>query len=114
MSPEPLRRFPNWAERERQGDMRWIGDNLHILWPAAKSGYESLGRGAVVIDATSQPVPGLGNPFTYMSRTDLEPLHDEDVQRMMREYDPTQEVVVMLLKTRQRTSAYRVRPQPRR
>jgi hypothetical protein len=113
MSPEPLRRFPNWAGRERQGDMGWIAENVHILWPAAKRAFESFGRGAITVDTTDQPVLGLGNPFTYLSQAELEPLHDEDMQRILRQYDPAKELVVVLLKPQQRTSTYRIQPQSR-
>ena len=114
MSPEQQSRFPSWAERERQGDMQWIGENLHILWSAAIVAFESKGRGAVVVDTTSQPVSGAGNPFTYLSQIELEPLPDEDMRRILRGYDPVRELVVVLLKSQQRTSTYRVKPQPRR
>jgi hypothetical protein len=113
MSPEPIRHFPNWAERERQGDLRWIGENVHILWPAAHTGFETLGRGAITVDTTIKPVPGLINPFTYLSQAELQPLRDQDMERIVRQYDPTKELVVVLFKTQQRTSTYRIQPQPR-
>src|SRR5947209_6149267 len=108
MSPEPQRRFPQWAERERQSDMRWIGENVHILWPAAQNAFATLGRGAITVDTTSQPVAGLGNPFSYLAQAELEPLHDVDMQRILRGYDPIREMVVVLYKTQQRTSTYRI------
>src|SRR5712692_3998080 len=111
MSPESRRRFPDWAERERRGDLEWIGENLHVLWPSASIAYEARGRGAIVVDTTSQPLPGKGNPFTYLSQAELGKIPDADMERIMREYDPTKELVVVLLKSQQRTSTYRVQPQ---
>ena len=38
----------------------------------------------------------------------VEETGDEDTQRMVREYDPSWEMVTVLLKSHDRTSAYRV------
>jgi len=113
MSPEPHRRFPAWAELERQGDRRWITDNLSILWSAASRSYAAVGRGVIAVDTTSQPLPGGGHPFAYLPQAELAPLHDADVERMVRSYDPAQEMVVVLLKAQLRMSTYRVQPVPR-
>ena len=88
MSLEPDHRFPKWAERERRSDMGWIAENAHILWPAAQTAYTALGRGAITVDTTSQPIAGLGNPFAYLAQAELDPLQDVDMQRMLRDYDP--------------------------
>jgi len=111
-SHDPNNNVPDWAQRERGRDMRWIGENLHILWPAATAAFKEQGRGALVVDTTLQPVPGRGNPFAYFSQVDLEPRHDEDINRMVREYGPEKEFVVVLLKSVERTSAYRVQVRP--
>src|SRR5579859_5299695 len=103
MSPEPQHRFPSWAERERRGDMQWIGENLYVLWPAAIAAFETLGRGAVVVNTISQPLPAKGNPFAYLSHAELEKLRDKDVIRMVMQYDPKSELVIVLLKSAERT-----------
>ena len=100
--------FPAWAERERLGDLAWIGENLHVFWPAAQQGYEELGRGVIVVDTTSRPT-GEGHPFFYLPQEPAERTGDIDLQRMVREYDPQEEFVITLLKTCQRISIYRVR-----
>ena len=103
------RRFPDWALRERQSDMDWIGENFHIFWPAATAAFAEQGRGAIVIDTTSRPT-GKGNPFAYIPQEIVDQRDDEDIKRMVREYDPGQEFVVVLLKSGERTSTYRVQP----
>ena len=108
MSPESPRCLPEWAKRERHGDMGWITENIEYLWPAAQAGYQATGRGAITVDTTDQPGPGLGNPFGYLAYSELEPLHDEDMLRMLRAYDPAKELVVVLFKSKLRTSTYRL------
>jgi len=107
--PDPERKhFPFWAERERAADLAWIAENMHVFWPAAQSAYNEMGRGAIVVDTTVRPT-GQGHPFGYFPQEMVEQTDDEDVQRMVREYDPAQEIVVVLLKSQDRVSTYRVR-----
>jgi hypothetical protein len=108
MSPEPHKSRLTWAERERQGDLRWIGDNLHLFWPAASKAFVTAGRGAIVVDTTTQLAPGLGNPFAYFTLADLEQTGDEHTRRMAQAYNPQQELVLVLLKSSGRTSTYHV------
>jgi hypothetical protein len=100
--------LPEWVERERMGDLAWIGENMHVFWPIAQQGYETLGRGAIVVDTTSRPT-GEGHPFGYFPREVIEEKGDEDTQRLVREYDPPTEFVSVLLKTQERVSSYRLR-----
>jgi hypothetical protein len=53
-------------------------------------------------------MPGAGHPFGYFSQEQIEELGDEDTGRMVTEYDPEQEFVVVLLKPSDRASTYRV------
>ena len=107
MTPEN-KKIPDWAHRERQADLDWIGENLDVFWTAATAAFEDVGRGAIVIDTTTQPIPGAGNPFAYYSQEQTERQGNENTQRMVREYDPVHELVVVLLKSG-RISTYRVR-----
>lgn len=107
MTPEN-RNIPDWAQRERQVDFAWIQENLDVFSAAATLAFEDAGRGAIVVDTTLQPIPGAGNPFGYFSLEQLEEQADNDTKRMAAEYDPTQEFVLLLLKSDDRTSAYRV------
>ena len=99
--------LPDWAERERTGDMRWIAENMHVLWPAAQTSYAAEGRGAIVVDTTSRPT-GAGNPFLYVAEEGIERMKDADALRMVRAYDPTWELVTMLIKKERRLSTYRI------
>jgi len=42
MAKQPERHSPAWAEQERAGDLAWIRENLHIFWPSAQLGYETM------------------------------------------------------------------------
>jgi hypothetical protein len=107
------KRIPSWAERERVSDLAWISENLHVSWPAAQQAYEKHGRGVIVVDTTQRPT-GEGHPFGYFPQSMVEQTGDEDTQRMVREYDPSWEMVTVLLKTHDRTSTYRVGVLPRK
>ena len=56
---------------------------------------------------TTQPIPSSGNSFAYLSRDQIEARANDDTRRMVAEYDPTQELVLVLLKSG-RISTYRV------
>jgi hypothetical protein len=106
------RNLPDWARRERMGDMLWIQDNLELFFAATALFYEDAGRGALVVDTTQQPVEGLGHPFGYFNQDSIEEVFDDDTRRMVQEYQPDREMVIVLLKSDARTSTYRVRSQP--
>jgi hypothetical protein len=100
--------IPDWARRERQADLGWIAENLDVFSAIASVAFENSGRGAIVVDTTSQAMPGAGHPFGYFSQEQIEELGDEDTSRMVTEYEPAQEFVVVLLKPKDRASTYRV------
>jgi len=107
--PERERRseIPRWAERERTEDLAWIGENLQGFWNAARSGYEADGRGALVADTTVKPTGG-GHPFGYMRQEQIQQFGGKDETRMVSAYDPSWELVIVLLKPKDRMSSYRV------
>jgi len=105
---ERKRHIPRWAERERASDLAWIQENLPQLWSAALLGFEMLGRGAVTVDTTVQPVPDKGHPMWYLTQEQVNNYTGEDEIRMVAEYDPTWEFVNILLKQNERVSSYRV------
>ena len=108
-SPE-TKRLPSWAERERLSDLGWIRENWHVFWPAAERCFKELGRGALVIETTVRVVhpDGESNPFWYLTQKQVEASGDPDARRMVREYDPSWELVAILLKSERRVSIYRV------
>ena len=63
--------MPDWARRDRERDMEWIGENFHIFWPVATEAYVEHGRGAIFVDTTSRPT-GEGNPFAYFPQEAVE------------------------------------------
>jgi hypothetical protein len=108
MTPENLQ-IPDWARQERQADLAWIAENLDTFWTAATRAFQDVGVGAIVVDTTSQPIPDAGHPFGYFSQEQIEQQANEDTRRMVSEYDPEHEFVVVLLKADERISTYRVR-----
>jgi hypothetical protein len=98
MTERQERHFPEWAEQERAGDLAWIRENLPIFWPAAQLGYETVGRGAIVVITTIREGGG-GHPFGYFDQAAIEQRGDEDTQQMVQEYEPTEEFVTALLKS---------------
>ncbi|HUS84069.1 MAG TPA: hypothetical protein VMX56_02910, partial [Anaerolineales bacterium] len=87
------RKLPAWARQERRRDLEWINENVAIFWAAATASFEVSGRGAIVVDTTTQPSPDAGHPFGYLSQNQLEQDGDEDTKRMLSQYDPSRELV---------------------
>ena len=103
------REIPQWAQRERTQDLAWVGENLHIFWPAARQGFEEFGRGALVSDTTTlvKHSGGESHPFVYLPSSEIEEHEWQDIIRMVKAYDPSWEFVAVLLK-QGRESAYRI------
>src|SRR4051794_25739270 len=87
---DPNRKLPDWAQQERESDVSWIAENLHVFRPAAQERFAAHGPGAIVIDTTVQPSPDAGHPMYYMPQEQIAIVGDEDVLRMVGEYDPQQ------------------------
>lgn len=100
--------IPDWAERERWVDLAWISDNMPAFHSAASIAYEVIGRGAVVVETTCHMQNG-GHPAAYLTQGQIARYEDADIDRLIAGYTPEEELVVILLKEAQRTSAYRVR-----
>ena len=100
--------LPAWAERERWNDLAWISTNLPNFWSAAILAYQELGRGAIVVETNFRVHEG-GHPVAYLTEEHIARYDDVDINRLLTEYTPEQELVVILLKEQQRTSAYRLR-----
>lgn len=109
MPAEYKRDIPDWARQERDTDFAWIRANLAFFFPLATTAFDEHGRGAVVVDTTVQ-MPKQGHPSGYVPQKLLAEIRDNDLDRLIREYEPDQEFVMVLWKIGDRTSAYRVRP----
>jgi hypothetical protein len=72
--------------------------NLHVSWTVAKERFEETGRGALVVDTASRPT-GEGNPFGYFPQEALEEGGDEEIKRIVDEYNLESEFVVMVIKS---------------
>jgi hypothetical protein len=103
--------LPDWANQEREQDFAWINENLPIFEIASKVAFDGSGRGALVVDTRQQPILGLGHPFGYVAQEHIEEYADDDTRRMVKQYDPEVEFVIVLLKAKGRSSTYRVSPQ---
>ena len=106
MTPEK-NNLPAWAERERWNDLAWISSNLPNFWSAAILAYQELGRGAIVVETNYRVREG-GHPAAYLTEEHIS-RYDDDIKRLVTDYTPEEELVVILIKEQQRTSAYRVR-----
>jgi hypothetical protein len=102
----PIRRSASTLQRE--SDIAWIIENLHVFRPAAQERFTAQGPGAIVIDTTVQPSPDAGHPMYYMPQDQIAQVGDDDVKRMVGAYDPQRELVLVLLKPQEKVSTYRV------
>jgi hypothetical protein len=112
MATPENRIWPGWSRTERGRDVAWIQENIALFHQAAVAAFEEIGRGAIVVDVTTPPVPGASQPCGYFGQQEMDAAFDEDTKRMVGQYDPAQEVVLVLLKPAGRTSTYRVRARP--
>jgi hypothetical protein len=103
------KQIPDWAKRERASDLAWLAENLHVFFPAARAGFEQVGRGAIVTDTTTlvKHSGGESHPFAYMPAEEIYRSEWVDAIRMVKAYDPTWELVAVLLK-QGRESVYRL------
>jgi hypothetical protein len=107
MSPE-IPNSPDQAHQERQIDLDHIGEKLDQFRATAMSAFVASGRGAIFVDTTFEPSPGAGHPFAYLAQEQVDEIGHEDTKRMVTDYDPVQELVVVLLKPGDRISTYRI------
>ena len=110
MHPE-RNNLPSWAERERWSDLAWISSQLPLFHSVATLAFQSLGRGAIVVDTTSRAT-GAGHPCDYFTEEAIQRYEDKDINRLVTQYDPHDELVIVLLKAESRTSSYRLRSLP--
>ena len=103
MTPERLN-SPDQVSCEREQDFNWIEENRAILWLAATVAFEEIGYGFIVVNLTEQ-TEDQGNPFGYYSEGELEP-QNEELRRLLQEYDPDRQFIVVLCKAGGRSDVY--------
>ena len=101
--------IPDWAAQEREQDRLWIRENLDVFWHTAKQGSQFVGRGAIFVDVDTRPM-GNQNLFTYFTAAEIERYENQELNRLVEEYDLETEFVIALLKPKEKVSSYRVQP----
>lgn len=95
----------SWSEKTNEAENAWIKDNMDVLSKYASEQYEENGRGAVYVD-TSQYEKESGHPFSYMPLGVLEEDGRGEVVTQVREYDPFQDFILILMKETPRFSLH--------
>jgi hypothetical protein len=111
-SPESSNRgkkdeFSSRFQREREADLEWITLYLDAFATAARQQYAESGRGALVID-TNEVVEGFGHPVSYLPQAEIEKLDEPDIRRIVGNYRPETQMVVVLIKAGYSHSTYSV------
>jgi hypothetical protein len=109
------------GRESRESHLEFIRINWPVVAAFAWQQYRRQGRGCMVIDVAKakDPPPGESHlfgetPGAYVPYRVVRATGDEDVQRMVREYDPRLEVVFVFLRQDGGVSSYRlhIRNQP--
>jgi hypothetical protein len=103
------REIPDWAVLDREREQAWIRQNLDVFWHSATQGSQCAGRGAIFVDVAARPM-GNRNLFTYFTADEVERYENEAIDRLVAEYNPDEEFIIVLLKPKQKVSSYRIRP----
>ena len=85
------------SSQEHRRDLDWIEENRSLFWLVATVACEQTGPGAIIVDLSKTSNDG-GYLFRYMTQGEIE-LRDNHLDRLLREYNPHREFVVVLLKT---------------
>jgi hypothetical protein len=93
----------------RNAELAWIATHSYLLWPAASEAFTEVGRGAIVFDKT-EPQKATNLAFGYLPQSIFEAGNNEEVKRQLREYNPEEEFVVVMLKPSRTMNSYVVRP----
>ena len=110
MTPEHSK-IPDWAHQENQALSGW--EELDVFWFYASLAFENVGRGAVVVDTRARSEPGKGYQVGYFSQERIEAnalttSKHERIKRMVTEYQPTEEYVLVLFRPGDVVSSYRI------
>ena len=101
--------FAEWVEPDQ--DLASIRENLYTFSLAAQFGYDTFGRGMIMVD-TIAPATDERLNIIYLGQASVVPAMDEETHRLVREYDPSGEFVAVFLKPEDRFSSYRLALHP--
>lgn len=103
------------GDESRESHLEFIRINWPVAAAIAWQQYRQQGRGCIVIDVTQakEPPPGESHlfgetPGRYVPYKVVRASDDADVQRMVKSYNPRQEVVFVFLRTDGGVSSYRL------
>lgn len=90
------------SEAEKTKELAWLKKHLSAFWVTAYEGYREQGRGAVVIDTTTEPL-GEDTPFYYAPQARFEAQEDEvslGLAKLISEYGPESQFVAVFIRPR--------------
>jgi hypothetical protein len=98
----------DWTSKEYEVDRVWIDENLTVLQPFAISEFDEIGPGAIFVNTTEYDEDESRHPCYYMPQAIIEELENEETKRIVREYDPHQEFVIILVKAGERECTHQI------
>lgn len=90
--------------QENKRDTDWIKENSASFWTTATVACEQIGPGSIVVDL-SKPIKSGEHQFQYFAQGEIE-LKDEYLDKLLREYNPHREFVVVLKKSNDQYRVY--------
>jgi hypothetical protein len=88
-----------WEHEQRSIDLAWINTYLSDFADIAREQYKVYGRGLILVDISIIVFPLLANPVLYIPQHEIEKLEGMlDLKQMVRDYTPTQEMIIVILK----------------
>jgi len=90
------------SEGAKARELAWLREHLPAFWVTASEGYREQGRGAVVIDTTTEPL-GEDTPFYYVPQIRFEAQEDEvslGLTKLISEYGPEGQFVAVFIRPR--------------
>lgn len=90
------------SEVEKARELAWLREHLAAFWVTAYEGHREKGRGAIVIDTTTEPL-GEDTPFYYIPQARFEAQEDEvslGLAKLITEYGPENQFVAAFIRPR--------------
>jgi len=90
--------------QENKMDMDWIEENSAVFWITATVACEQIGPGAIFVDLSKHIKSG-EHQYRYIAQGEIE-IKDEYLDKLLREYNPHREFVVVLKKSNNKHRIY--------